>query len=65
MTHMTPRSPKLLEEAEKHGKSVKAYGDGAYDSTDIYELLDSNRVEGHKAAQEQPITHHQKREGEM
>jgi len=37
--------PKLLEEAEKHGKIVKVYGDGAYDSSDIYELLESKAIE--------------------
>jgi len=37
--------PKLLEEAEKHGKIVKVYGDGAYDSSDIYELLGSKGME--------------------
>ena len=37
--------PSLLEEAERHGKVVKVYGDGAFDSSDIYELLDSKRIE--------------------
>lgn len=37
--------PKLLEEAERHGKIVKVYGDGAYDSSEIYELLESKGVE--------------------
>lgn len=37
--------PKLLEEAERHGKVVKVYGDGAFDSSDIYELLDSKGIE--------------------
>jgi hypothetical protein len=37
--------PKLLEEAEKHGKIVKVYGDGAFDSSDIYEIPDSKGIE--------------------
>jgi len=37
--------PKLLEEAEKHEKIVKVYGDGAYDNSDVYELLDSKGIE--------------------
>jgi hypothetical protein len=31
--------PRLLEEAERHGNVVKVYGDGAYDSSKIYDLL--------------------------
>lgn len=37
--------PKLLEEAERHGRIVKVYGDGAFDSSEIYELLESKGIE--------------------
>lgn len=37
--------PKLLDRAEGHGRVVKVYGDGAFDSSDIYELLDSKGIE--------------------
>jgi len=35
----------LLEEAEKHGNVVKALGDGAFDSSGVYELLESKGIE--------------------
>ena len=37
--------PKLLDRAEEHGRVVKVYGDGAFDSSDIYELLESKGIE--------------------
>jgi len=37
--------PRLLEEAESHGKVLKAYGDGAYDTGGVYELSKSKGVE--------------------
>jgi len=36
--------PKLLEEAERHGRVVKVYEDGAYGSPEIYELLNSKGI---------------------
>lgn len=45
VTHDSKVFPKLLEEAERHGRVVKVYGDGAYDSSEIYELLESKGVE--------------------
>ncbi len=36
---------RLLEEAEMRGNVVKAIGDGAFDSSDIYELLESKGIE--------------------
>lgn len=44
-THDSKVFPKLLEEAERHGKVVKVYGDGAFDSSDIYELLEPKGIE--------------------
>ena len=37
--------PRLLEEAESHGKALKAYGDGAYDAGGVYEFSESKGVE--------------------
>jgi len=44
-THDSEVFPKLLEEAERHGKVVKVIGDGAFDSSEIYELLESRGIE--------------------
>jgi len=43
--HDSKAFPKLLEEAERHGRVVKVLGDAAFDSSDIYELLDSKGIE--------------------
>jgi IS5 family transposase len=37
--------PSLLEQSEEHGRVVRLYGDGAYDSSEIYEALASRGVE--------------------
>jgi len=37
--------PRLLEEAESHGRVVKVYGDRAYDTGGVYELSKSKGVE--------------------
>ena len=37
--------PRLLEEAESHGRVLKAYGDGAYGTGGVYELSESKGVE--------------------
>ncbi len=44
-THDSKAFKKLLDDAKMHGNVVKVYGDGAYDSSDIYELLDSRGIE--------------------
>jgi len=44
-THDSRVFPKLLRKAERHGKISKVYGDGAFDSSEIYELLESKRIE--------------------
>lgn len=44
-THDSQVFQKLLEKAEEHGTVVRVYGDGAYDSSQIYELLQSKQVE--------------------
>ncbi|MCW4038730.1 MAG: IS5 family transposase [Candidatus Bathyarchaeota archaeon] len=35
----------LLEQSEEHGRVVRLYGDGAYDSSEIYEALASRGIE--------------------
>ena len=37
--------PRLLEEAESHGRVIKAYGDGAYNTGGIYEFSESRGVD--------------------
>ena len=37
--------PSLLEKAERGGRVSKVIGDGAFDSSDVYELLDSRGIE--------------------
>jgi len=44
-THDSKVFPKLLEEAERHGKVVNVIGDGAFDSSEIYEILESKGIE--------------------
>jgi IS5 family transposase len=44
-THDSKVFPRLLEEAERHGRVVKAYGDGAYDSSEVYETLEAKGIE--------------------
>jgi IS5 family transposase len=44
-THDSQVFQNLLQQAETHGTVVKVYGDGAYDSSQIYELLESRGVE--------------------
>ena len=44
-THDSRAFPELLRKAEHHGKISKVYGDGAYDSSKVYELLESKRIE--------------------
>ena len=35
----------LLEQSEEHGRVIRLYGDGAYDSSEIYEALASRGIE--------------------
>jgi hypothetical protein len=42
---MTQAMPKLICEAERHGKILKAYVDGSHDSSSIYELLEAQGVD--------------------
>lgn len=44
-THDSKVFPKLLEKAEKRGRVIKVYGDGAFDSSEVYELLWSKGIE--------------------
>ena len=44
-THDSRVFPKLLRKAERHGRVSKVYGDGAFDSSEIYELLESKGIE--------------------
>ena len=44
-THDSRVFPELLKKAESHGKVSKVYADGAFDSSDIYEMLESKRIE--------------------
>jgi len=43
--HASKVFSRLLEEAESHGRVVKAYGDGAYDTGGVYKLSESRGVE--------------------
>jgi len=44
-THDSRVFSKLLRKAERHGRVSKVYGDGAFDSSEIYELLESKGIE--------------------
>lgn len=44
-THDSRAFPKLLRKAESHGKVCKVYGDGAFDSSRVYELLEQKGIE--------------------
>jgi len=44
-THDSRVFPRLLEEAERHGRVVRVYGDGAYDSSGVYVASGSRGVE--------------------
>ena len=44
-THDSRVFPKLLRKAESHRKVSKVYGDGAFDSSRVYELLEQKRIE--------------------
>jgi len=43
--HDSKALPGLLDGAEKHGRISKVYGDGAYDTSEIYEHLRSRGIE--------------------
>ena len=45
-THDSKVFPILLEKTDQNGKVSKVIGDGAYDSSEIYELLESRGIEG-------------------
>jgi len=44
-THDSRAFPELLKKAERHGKVSKVYADGAFDSSQVYELLESKGIE--------------------
>jgi len=44
-THDSKVFPRLLEKAEECGKVSKVVGDGAFDSSEVYELLKSRGIE--------------------
>ena len=44
-THDSRVFPELLEKVEHHGRVSRVYADGAFDSSKIYELLESKRIE--------------------
>ena len=44
-THDSRAFPELLRRAESNGRVSKVYADGAYDSSKVYELLESKRIE--------------------
>jgi len=44
-THDSRAFPKQLRKAESHGKVSKVYGDGAFDSSRVYELLEQKGIE--------------------
>jgi len=44
-THDSRVFPELLRKAERQGKVSKVYGDGAYDSSKVYELLEQKGIE--------------------
>ena len=44
-THDSKAFPELLRKAERQGKVSKVYGDGAYDSSEVYELLAQKGME--------------------
>ena len=44
-THDSRAFPELLRKAERQGTVSKVYGDGAYDSSKVYELLEQKEVE--------------------
>ena len=44
-THDSRVFPKLLRKAERHGRVSKVFGDGAFDSSKVYELLESKGIE--------------------
>jgi hypothetical protein len=44
-THDSRVFPELLRKAERRGRVSKVYGDGAFDSSEIYELLESKGIE--------------------
>jgi len=44
-THDSRAFPELLRKAESNGRVSRVYADGAYDSSKVYELLESKRIE--------------------
>jgi len=44
-THDSRAFPELLRKAEINGRVSRVYADGAYDSSKVYELLESKRIE--------------------
>lgn len=44
-THDSRAFPELLEKAERYGRVSRVYGDGAYDSSRVYELLERKGIE--------------------
>jgi len=44
-THDSRVFPELLRKAESNGRVSRVYADGAYDSSKVYELLESKRIE--------------------
>jgi transposase len=44
-THDSRVFPKLLRKAESHGRISKVIGDGAFDSSKVYEMLEQKRIE--------------------
>ena len=44
-THDSRAFPELLRKAESHGEVSKVYGDGAFDSSKVYRLLESKSIE--------------------
>lgn len=56
-THNSRAFPELLRRAKSHGRVSKVYGDGAFDSSRFYELLELKVIEAIEATQEQPTGH--------
>ena len=44
-THDSRAFPELLRKTESNGRVSRVYADGAYDSSKVYELLESKRIE--------------------
>ncbi|MEM3013346.1 MAG: transposase, partial [Candidatus Bathyarchaeia archaeon] len=44
-THDSRVFPKLLRKTGRYGRVSKVYGDGAFDSSEVYELLESKIIE--------------------